>query len=322
MEKYPKLFVLAATIYLVTAVLMGLGFTVGVLDPLAGKFVHIHIGLLGFIAMFIYGLAYHVLPRFNAKPIRRQYLVPTHFYLVNAGLIGMAVFGYMDGMYAGDLIHTGFLVSATMEVAGILLFAYNLIPVLLPISEPQAIQVEKEEEVTADMKVTTVLDKWPSLLEIFKANGFKALSNPAARATFAKAITVSRACKLHNVDSQQFLQDLNDAVRDGVEDAGEAAPEPEPETPQQKTEQAMAGGKQIQRGEAAATETLIGSLIETYPETKEIFEKHYGSGCFSCPGQAFETISQTAMMHGIKPQEILDEINEKIGEALKDAPVG
>ena len=321
MEKYPKLFVLSAILYLLAGVLLGLGFTVGVLDPLAGKFVHIHIGLLGFMAMFIYGLAYHVLPRFNAKPIRRQYLVAAHYYLVNAGLIGMVVFGYMDGMYGGDLIHTGFLVSSMMEVSGILLFAYNLIPVLLPISAPPAIQVEKKiDEITADMKVTTVLEKWPGLLAVFKANGFKALSNSAALATFAREITIARACKLHSVDSQQFLQKLNDAVRDGAEDMEEAAPEPE--TPQQKAEQAMAGGKQIQRGETAATETLIGSLIEAYPETKEIFEKHYGSGCFSCPGQAFETISQTAMMHGIKPQEILDEINEKIGETLKDAPVG
>ena len=325
MEKYPKLFILSAISYLLAGVAMGLGFTLNVLDALNWRFVHIHLGLLGFMAMFIYGVAYHILPRFNANPLKHPVLVSVHFYCVNVGLIGMVLFGYLNGIYAGGMVHTGFLISATLEVTGIFIFAYNIIPVLLPITQPSASMsqpglsnapTETKKQITEDMKVSKVLDKYPSLLELFAANGFKALTIPAARATFAKAVTISQACKLHRVDARTFLIKLNDALTNGAQ--AESPPEKTPvqELPQQKAETAMATGEKISRGDKAAGETLIGSLLETYPETKTVFEKHYGSGCFSCPGQAFETIKQTAMMHGIETETILTEINEKIQDAL------
>ena len=334
MEKYPKLFILAAISYLLAGVVMGLGFTSGVLDALNWRFVHIHLGLLGFMAMFIYGVSYHILPRFNANPVKNPLLVPVHFYFVNIGLIGMVLFGYLDGIYAGGMVHVGFLISATLEVLGIFLFAYNVIPVLLPITQPSSATVATaaaptaattetaiKKLVTEDMKVSKVLDKYPVLLELFAANGFKALTIPAARATFAKAVTISQACKLHKVDSRTFLIKLNDALTNGAQADSPPAEAPVPEPPQQKAETAAATGEQISRGNEATAETLIGSLLEAYPETKIVFESHYGSGCFSCPGQAFETVKQTAMMHGIETETILTEINEKIRTALGGANV-
>ncbi len=334
MEKYPKQFILAAIVYLLAGVVLGLGFTTGILDALNWRFVHIHIGLLGFMAMFIYGVAYHVLPRFNANPVKRPSLVTVHFYFVNVGLVGMVVFGYLDGMYAGGSAHIGFLISAALEVAGIFLFAYNIIPVLLPITQPTVATApsasattaatpptEIKKRITEDMKVSEVLDKWPSLLDLFAASGFKALTIPAARATFAKVVTISQACKLHKVDSRTFLIKLNDALTNGARAESPPAETPAPEPPQKKAETAAATGEKISRGEQATAETLIGSLIDTYPETKVVFESHYGSGCFSCPGQAFETVKQTAMMHGIETEKILTDINDKIREALDGANV-
>ena len=75
-------------------------------------------------------------------------------------------------------------------------------------------------------------------------------------------------------------------------------------------------GKEIKKGERCTPEVLVGKLIEVYPETKKVFEKHYGAACFSCPGQAFETIAQTASMHNASLDMILGEINAEIDKAL------
>jgi len=72
-------------------------------------------------------------------------------------------------------------------------------------------------------------------------------------------------------------------------------------------------GKSIEQGELCKPDVMVGSLIKTYPETKAVFEKHYGEGCFSCPGQVYETVEQTAHMHSVDPEIILQEINDVIG---------
>ena len=47
------------------------------------------------------------------------------------------------------------------------------------------------------------------------------------------------------------------------------------------------------------------------------FESHYGEGCFSCPGQDFETVEQTVSVHNVVPELILAEINNEIEKELK-----
>ena len=59
---------------------------------------------------------------------------------------------------------------------------------------------------------------------------------------------------------------------------------------------------------------LFGFGINCDHETKAVFEKHYGEGCFSCPGQVYETVEQTAHMHNVDPGMILREINQVIGK--------
>jgi cbb3-type cytochrome oxidase subunit 1 len=70
MEIYAKRFTKMALIYLVLGVVMGV--VIGTQPEWSQRlrFVHIHLNLLGFMTMFISGVAYHVLPRFNA-PLQR-----------------------------------------------------------------------------------------------------------------------------------------------------------------------------------------------------------------------------------------------------------
>ena len=52
---------------------------------------HGHIMLLGFILMFIYGVALHVLPRFSGNALYSERMANWQLYLANAGLPLMIV---------------------------------------------------------------------------------------------------------------------------------------------------------------------------------------------------------------------------------------
>ncbi len=51
---------------------------------------HGHIMLLGFVAMMIYGVGLHVLPRFSGRPLWSERLANWQFYVANLGLWIMA----------------------------------------------------------------------------------------------------------------------------------------------------------------------------------------------------------------------------------------
>jgi hypothetical protein len=50
---------------------------------------HLHMLLLGFVAMMIFGVAYHVIPRFAGNPLRSSGLAGAHWWLANLGLAVM-----------------------------------------------------------------------------------------------------------------------------------------------------------------------------------------------------------------------------------------
>ncbi len=56
----------------------------------------------------------------------------------------------------------------------------------------------------------------------------------------------------------------------------------------------------------------IGEVFTKYPETEPVFQKYFGSGCFTCPGSKMEDIAFGAMMHNISPDKIIEELNEAI----------
>jgi len=60
-------------------------------------------------------------------------------------------------------------------------------------------------------------------------------------------------------------------------------------------------------------DTLIGDVIRDVPGAKEIVQKYFGGGCFTCPGINVESLSFGAMMHNLDPDKIVKEINELEG---------
>jgi len=59
-------------------------------------------------------------------------------------------------------------------------------------------------------------------------------------------------------------------------------------------------------------EMNIGEVLDKYPEAREVFQKHFGEGCFSCPCSRMETISFGALMHNKDANVIVQELNKKI----------
>lgn len=55
---------------------------------------------------------------------------------------------------------------------------------------------------------------------------------------------------------------------------------------------------------------IIGEVIEKYPGTAEVFRRHFGKGCFDCPGSNYEDIDFGSGMHNADIDALLRELNE------------
>ncbi|PIR00922.1 MAG: hypothetical protein COV66_03595 [Nitrospinae bacterium CG11_big_fil_rev_8_21_14_0_20_45_15] len=301
MENYPRLFIKAGLIYFVLGIVLGV--KMAFVPGGSIRFVHIHLNLLGFMTMMIAGVSYHVLPRFSARAVPWPEGVKYHFILHNVGLMGMLLTYLLGGM-TGGLIGILFGLFSLITGVGLLIMCYNLYFVL---TDPKPLV----SKITGKMTVARVLGQFPQTLNVFLDNGFSALANPNARATFAKVVSVETACSKHGVDSVAFIEKLNSVIHETTSAETTSTEEVEPKK--------EPSGREIHRGEECKPDVLVGSLIKTYPTTKAVFEKHYGEGCFSCPGQSFEQVQETASMHNIEIKVILDEINEAITKDLEES---
>jgi hybrid cluster-associated redox disulfide protein len=59
-------------------------------------------------------------------------------------------------------------------------------------------------------------------------------------------------------------------------------------------------------------EMNIGEVLELYPETREVFRKHFGKECVNCTASRMESISFGALMHNRDANVIVKELNAKI----------
>ena len=90
MEWFVKAFLKASLTWL------ALGVTLGVCMAVYPSWIvyrpaHMHMNLLGFVAMMIYGIAYHVVPRFTGHPLHSRRLGGAQWWMSNVGLSLMVV---------------------------------------------------------------------------------------------------------------------------------------------------------------------------------------------------------------------------------------
>ncbi len=337
MDRYTKGFVVSSLVYFFLAAVLGIW--MGGTDA-AGwvRFAHVHFNLLGFMCMMIYGIGYFILPRFNGRMLRWPSWVPIHFFLANIGLIGMVA-------TAPERPSTGFILFSALSVISAGMFAVNLGATML--MEPSSAEETSEEDdvssategkpegaataghapaeapsapppaipgIDPDVRVGEILTRWPQTVDVFVGHGFASLANPEHREQVKQIpITLRMACQRHNVDLDYMVSELNEAISPsfaaknaspGGTSAATAGPTPTAGKPKK--------GK-LSRGETIGADHILGEILAAYPETEKVFRKYYGDGCFSCPGQATESVKQSAMMHNVSEKQLLAELNLAAG---------
>jgi len=322
MDRYTKGFVVASLAYFFLAAVLGIW--MGGTDT-AGwvRFAHVHFNLLGFMSMMIYGVGYFILPRFNGRALRWPSWVPVHFFLANIGLIGMVA-------TAPGRPSAGFVLFSALSVLSAGMFAVNLGATMLiePTAEeespsaeeaapaagapvaagnaeaddaPPATPPQPPPKIDPDMRVGEILTRWPQTVDVFVGHGFSSLANPEHREQVKQIpITLRMACQRHNVDLDYMLSELVETV----------SPAPATTAAAPKTAPAGARGKaKLAKGDPIGADHILGEILAAYPGTEKVFRKYYGDGCFSCPGQATESVKQSAMMHNVSEKQLLAELN-------------
>ena len=85
---------------------------------------HVHMNLLGFVTMMIFGVAYHVIPRFSGHALHSRRLAAWHWFASNGGLALMVV-GFVlraRGVASPAVLALG----GTLAALGAYAFIYNL----------------------------------------------------------------------------------------------------------------------------------------------------------------------------------------------------
>lgn len=149
MSPVTKNFIRASLIYLLFGVTLGFLFMLRPVHEFIEKgpaealvWVHAHLNLVGFVSMMIFGVAYHILPRFSGRPLHSERLAQVHFILSNTSLIGLLLSWGSGAIYGGLLFQKGqswavigkalapFLLLAAifgaLLVLSFFLFVYNL----------------------------------------------------------------------------------------------------------------------------------------------------------------------------------------------------
>jgi cbb3-type cytochrome oxidase subunit 1 len=81
---------------------------------------HTHLNLAGFVVMIIFGVAYHILPRFAGKPLHSESWAAAHFWIAALATTGMVI-GFIAPA-AALLLWIG----SVAQFAGIVLGVVNL----------------------------------------------------------------------------------------------------------------------------------------------------------------------------------------------------
>jgi nitric oxide reductase large subunit len=116
-----------SVIYFIVGVLIGFGMLLWPSE--AGYYipVHVHLNLLGFMSMMIYGVGYHILPKFSGRPIFSQKIMKVQFWLANIGLVIMSVSWPFVIREESFFPETTLILSALLSMVAVFLFAINIL---------------------------------------------------------------------------------------------------------------------------------------------------------------------------------------------------
>ena len=111
---------------------LGAGVSLGVVMALypawtVYRAAHLHMNVLGFVTMMIFGVAYHVIPRFTGHPLHSRRLAVAQWWLANVGLT-LFVTGFMLRPHATleRFSRGGLGAGGTLSAMAAYIFVYNV----------------------------------------------------------------------------------------------------------------------------------------------------------------------------------------------------
>lgn len=124
MDWFAKAFIKASVTWLAVGVTLGVAMAV---HPalIIYRPVHVHLNLLGFVTMMIYGVGYHAIPRFVGRPVHSPALAGWQWWLANVGLIALAG-GFVLRAWADPLATTVLGIGGTLSALAAYCFGYNV----------------------------------------------------------------------------------------------------------------------------------------------------------------------------------------------------
>lgn len=125
MDWYVRAFLRSAVVWLAAGVTLGLAMAAH--PPLiALRTAHIHMNLLGFVAMMIFGVGYHVFPRFAGVPLHRPALATAHWWLANVGLLLLAAGFAARHAAPAPWVRPALIAGGLLSAAGAYAYAWNV----------------------------------------------------------------------------------------------------------------------------------------------------------------------------------------------------
>ncbi len=113
-----------------------IGATLGVLffifpETRALRTVHAHINLVGFVSFLIFGIAYHILPRFKGRPLHSEGIAWWQFWLANIGLVGLSLFLGWGAYQPLEILRLLQALLGAVLLLSVYLFVYNMFRTLV-----------------------------------------------------------------------------------------------------------------------------------------------------------------------------------------------
>ena len=87
---------------------------------------HAHINLLGAVMMLIFGVGYHILPRFSGRQLHSEKLATVQLWVNVTGLVGMFAALIVAAYSTADLLRYAVAPFGALYALGAVLFAYNM----------------------------------------------------------------------------------------------------------------------------------------------------------------------------------------------------
>ena len=122
MDWFVRAFIKASVLWLALGILVGIAMAVYPAWTVY-RAAHVHMMVVGFVTMMIYGVAYHVLPRFTGNPLHNRRAAGVHFWIANVGLAFM-VTGFALRANASPFATAVLTIGGVLAGAGAYVFAY------------------------------------------------------------------------------------------------------------------------------------------------------------------------------------------------------